>query len=471
MSNEPSKLQELEKKLLVQKTPAAKKQDEQTTQEFSEGYKTFISNYKTEREIIHATVQEAKKAGYKNLQETKQLEQGGKYYREDHNKNLALITYNGLETIHAIASHADSPCLHLKPYPLAENQKLAVLKTHYYGGIKKYQWLNIPLSLRGVAYTSEGKKVSFALGDKPQDPVFTIPDLLPHLARDQLQKEAKKLVEGEQLNAIIGSNEVDDKKISEKAKLAIAKHLHEEYGLIEEDLVSAELMLVPAGQARDVGFDRSMISGYGHDDRSSVYTSLQALLSAKKTTQHTQIVAIYDKEEIGSYGKTGAQNFFFTSLIEDLIELSKSKKRPSQVWRNTKVLSADVTSAVDPNFSDTHDTSNANYLGRGVAMEKFGGGGGKYSTSDADAEFTHALKTLFNNQEVAWQTGENGKIDLGGGGTIAMFLAKWGADVIDIGIPVLAMHAPYELAHKADLYSAYQAYKAFLENQLPRLDN
>lgn len=461
-----SEMQKLAEKILVKRKPAADTLDADDVTEFSEQYKQFISENKTEREVIAAVKQAAIDAGYQDLTEAEGLTTGGKYYREDHAKNIALITYNGLENIHAVASHADSPCLHLKPYPLSESQKLAVLKTHYYGGIKKYQWLNIPLSLRGVAYTQEGKKVTFALGDKQEDPVFTIPDLLPHLAREQLKKEARKLVEGEQLNAIIGSDEVDDENISEKAKLAIAKHLHDEYGLVEEDLVSAELSFVPAGPARDVGFDRSMITGYGHDDRSSVYASLRALIDGEQSKEHTQIVAVYDKEEIGSYGKTGAQNLFFTSLIEDLIDLAGSKQRPTQVWARTKVLSADVTSAIDPNFSDTHDASNANYFGRGVAMEKFGGGGGKYSTSDADAEFTHALRQLFNKHGVPWQTGENGKIDLGGGGTIAMFLARWGADVIDIGIPVLAMHAPYEVAHKADLYSAYAAYKAFLEHPL-----
>lgn len=460
-----SEMQKLQKKILVQRKSAATKLDKKDIHEFSEEYKTFISENKTEREVVHAVKAHAKKAGYTNLEETDKLEKGGKYFREDHNKNIALINYNGLESIHAIASHADSPCLHLKPYPLAEGQKLALLKTHYYGGIKKYQWLNIPLSLRGVAYTSDSKKVEFSLGDKPTDPIFTIPDLLPHLAKDQMVKEAKKLVEGEQLNALIGSNEVDDENISEKAKLAVAKHLYDEYGLVEEDLVSAELMLVPAGHARDIGFDRSMISGYGHDDRSSVFTSLKAILDAKDA-QHTRIVAVYDKEEIGSYGKTGAQNLFFSNLIEELIELSDEDVRARQVWRRTKILSADVTSAIDPNFSDVHDSSNANFLGRGVAMEKYGGGGGKYSTSDADAEFIHALRTLFNEHKVAWQTGENGKIDVGGGGTIAMFLARWGADVIDIGIPVLAMHAPYEVAHKADVLSAYNAYKVFLENSL-----
>ena len=461
-----SEMQKLADEILVKREPAAKALDKKKVRAFAEEYKTFISENKTEREVIAAVKQAAQEAGYQDLDDVQGLETGGTYYREDHHKNIALITYNGLDSIHAIASHADSPCLHLKPYPLDEKAKVALLKTHYYGGIKKYQWLNIPLSLRGVAYTQDDKKITFALGDSPQDPVFTIPDLLPHLAREQLKKEARKLVEGEQLNAIIGSDEVDDENISEKAKLAIAKHLHDEYGLVEEDLVSAELAFVPAGPARDVGFDRSMISGYGHDDRSSVYSSLQALLQGKQAKEHTQIVAVYDKEEIGSYGKTGAQNLFFTSLIEDLIDLSGSKLRPTQVWKNTRVLSADVTSAIDPNFSDAHDASNANYFGRGVALEKFGGGGGKYSTSDADAEFTHKLRQLFNEHGVPWQTGENGKIDLGGGGTIAMFLARHGADVIDIGIPVLAMHAPFEMAHKADLYSAYTAYRVFLENTI-----
>lgn len=455
-----SELQKLQEKILVNKKvqPVSK----QAT-EFSQGYKEFLSTHKTEREVIQAALSQAQQAGFSDLREADKLVEGEKYYLLNHEKNLALITYKDLSRIHAIGSHADSPCLHLKPYPLAETQKLAILKTHYYGGIKKYQYLNIPLSLRGVAYTSENKRVEFSIGDGTNDPIFTIPDLLPHLSRDQMVKEAKKLVEGEQLNALIGSEHVDDEKISDKAKLAIAKHLYEEYDLTEEDLISAELMLVPAGKARDVGFDRSMISAYGHDDRVCVYTSLQAHLNASQVPV-TQITVIYDKEEIGSFGKTGAQNYFFTELIETLIEKTESNLRPSQVWKNTRVLSADVTSAVDPNFSDVHDTSNANFLGCGVALEKYGGGGGKYSTNDADAEFMRGLTNLFNAHEVKWQTGENGKIDVGGGGTIAMYLAKWGADVVDIGPAVLGMHAPYEVAHKADVYSSYEAYKTFYEN-------
>ncbi len=464
MAEKKTPLQQLSEKILLKKKHAKALLNQKDIDSLAKKYVQFISEQKTEREVINKVKKQAIAHKFTNLLEAKKLVVGGTYYYAVNEKNIALIRYQDMKKIHAIASHADSPCLHLKPYPLAETQKLAVLKTHYYGGIKKYQWLNIPLSLRGVAYTQKGR-VDFSIGDNPTDPVFTIPDLLPHLGRDQLQKEARKLVEGEQLNAIIGSDEVDDDAVSEKVKLSIAKHLYETYGLTEEDFISAELSFVPAGNAREVGFDRSMILGYGHDDRSSVFTSMQALLDAKKISQ-TQIVLVYDKEEIGSYGKTGAQNMFFTHLIEELIQRSQSDTTPSAVWRNTKVLSADVTSAIDPNFADVHDPTNANYLGRGVALEKYGGGGGKYSTSDADAEFMHALITLFNTQKVPWQTGENGKIDVGGGGTIAMFLAKWGADVVDIGIPVLAMHAPYELAHKADVYSAYLAYKAFFEHAL-----
>ncbi|MFT4250230.1 MAG: aminopeptidase [Candidatus Woesearchaeota archaeon] len=455
-------LQQLQEKILVKKEikPVSK---EATA--FCEDYKEFLSENKTEREVISWAVQQAQKAGYKDLRETTSVQKGGTYYAVNSEKNFALITFSDLEEIHAIGSHADSPCLHLKPYPLAENNKLALLKTHYYGGIKKYQYLNIPLSLRGVAYTQEGKRVDFSIGDKPEDPVLSIPDLLPHLSRDQMVKEAKKLVEGEQLNALIASTPVDDETISNKAKLAIAKHLYEEYGLIEEDLISAELLLVPAGKARDLGLDKSMISAYGQDDRVCVYTSIQAHLQAKKSPV-TQITLLYDKEEIGSYGKTGAQNHFFTEIIEELIDKTSSKKRVSHVYKNTKVLSADVTAAIDPNFSDVHDSTNANYLGCGVSLEKFGGAGGKYSTNDADAEYMRALTNLFNKNNVQWQTGELGKIDLGGGGTIAMYLAKWGADVVDMGPAVLAMHAPHEITHKNDVHNAYLAYKAFYENKL-----
>ncbi len=464
---EKTALQKLSEKILIQREPAKKTYPDKEVEPFVDSYKTFLSSHKTEREAVAYAKAQAEKAGFADLRKQASIKKGGTYYYDNGEKNLALIRFSGLASMHAVVSHADCPCLHLKPYPLAESQKLAVFKTHYYGGIKKYQWLNIPLALHGVAYTKQGKRVDFALGEKEDDPVFTIPDLLPHLAREQLEKKASKVVEGEQLNVIMGTDQVDDENITEKAKLAIAKKLNDEYGLVEEDLISAELSFVPAGKARDAALDRSLVVGYGQDDRSSVYTSLRAMLDTADAS-FTQIVAFYDKEEIGSYGKTGAGNQFFTSLIEELIDRSQSDLRPTQVWSASRILSADVTSALDPNFPDAHDLTNASSLGYGVAIEKYGGGGGKYSTSDADAEYTHALLSLFSEHKVPWQTGENGKIDLGGGGTVAMFFARNGADVIDIGVPVLGMHAPTEVAHKTDLYSAYQAFRTFLKHPLPK---
>jgi aspartyl aminopeptidase len=455
-------MQALQDKLLMKRQHAAPRLNDKAVRELAEEYRLFITENKTEREVVSAVKKAAEKAGFADIHKTAQVEKGGLYYRLDGQKNLALIRFSGLRSIHGIISHADSPCLHLKPFPIAESHGLAVFKTHYYGGIKKYQWLNIPLALRGVAINKKGERIDIRIGDAPSDPVFTIPDLLPHLAREQLEKKANDLVSAEQLNPIMASVPVEDEKIKDKVKLALAKALHERYGLIEEDLVSAELSFVPAGEARMGGLDQSLIIGYGHDDRSSVYTSMKAFLDSK-SAGHTQIVVFYDKEEVGSFGKSSANNQFFTNIIEELIEASESDLRPSQVWQRTRLISADVTSAVDPNFSDAHDTSNASYLGRGVSVEKFGGARGKYYTNDADAEYTHELLQLFNNKQVPWQSGENGKLDLGGGGTISMFFAKEGADVIDIGVPVLGMHAPYEVLSTHDLYSAYLSYRVFLE--------
>ncbi len=454
--------EKLAEEILVQRKPSQESYDKDEVQKFAEEYKSFIGDNKIEREIISEIKERAERAGFENIKEVSEIEKDGKYYREDRNRNIALIKIGSLENIYAVASHADSPCLHLKPYPLVENAKLALFKGHYYGGVKKYQWMNIPLSLRGVAFTEEGKKIKLKLGEEEDEPCFTIPDLLPHLAKEQLEKEGKKVVEGEQLNPIVGNLAIDDEKIEQKVKFGVAKILHEKYSLKEEDLVSAELAFVPAGSPRDVGFDESMIAGYGHDDRSSVFTSMEAILDSSDS-DHTQICLFYDKEEIGSDGTTGAKNQFFTSIIEDLIDLTGSDLRSTQVWENTKVISADVTSAMDPNFPDAYDESNSSFIGHGVSVEKFGGRRGKYSSNDATAEFTHQITQLLKEEDVPWQTGEIGKIDLGGGGTIAKFLAKNGADVIDMGVPVLGMHAPFELASKADLYSAYNAYKAFLE--------
>lgn len=457
--------QKLHERLFITKKHASTRLDETAVQAFATTYKDFISHNKTEREVIGALVKMAEQEGFVDLKKVTSVEHGKTYYALDGAKNLALIRFGGLGRVHAVASHVDSPCLHLKPYPLAESHKLGLLKTHYYGGIKKYQWLNIPLALRGVAHTQDGTAVQIRLGEQDNEPCFTIPDLLPHLAKDQIAKAAKELVVGEQLNAIAATIPFDDDKVKDKVKLALAHALNEKYGLIEEDLISAELSFVPAGAARDAGIDSSLILGYGHDDRSCTYASAQAIIKAKKAP-HTQLALFFDKEEIGSYGRSGAQNMFVNSVIETLIDLSESDLRPGQVWMNTNVLSADVTAAVDPNFADVHDTSNATYIGYGVALEKYGGSGGKYSTNDADAEYMHALTTLFREHNIPWQTGELGKVDQGGGGTIAMFLARNGAHVVDIGPAVLGMHAPYELLAKHDLFSAHQAYTVFFEHEL-----
>ncbi len=457
--------QQLQERLFTKKQHAHNLLDATEVEAFAQEYKTFLSENKTEREVITTLVALAEKAGFANIANVGGVEAGKTYYKVDNNKNLALVRFSGLKSIHAVASHVDSPCLHLKPYPLAESNKLGMLKTHYYGGVKKYQWLNIPLALRGVAHTQEGTRVDVRLGE--DGPCFTIPDLLPHLAKDQLKKEAREVVSGEQLNAIAATIPYEDEKVKDKVKLALAIKLNEQYGLTEEDFLSAELSLLPAGPARDAGIDASLILGYGHDDRSCTYASARAILDAKKAT-HTQIALFYDKEEIGSYGRTGAQNLFMQRLIEELLELSETDLRPSQVWEKTNILSADVTAAVDPNFSDVHDPSNATYIGYGVAIEKYGGSGGKYSTNDADAEYMHALTTLFKQHNVPWQTGELGKVDQGGGGTIAMFLARHGANVVDMGPAVLGMHAPYELLAKHDLFSTYKAYNTFFEHSLPK---
>ena len=458
--------QTLSERLFRKHEHASKSLNETDTQTFCTEYKQFLSTHKTEREVITGLVKQAEQHGFVPLEKTTAVKKGQTYYKLDRNKkNLALIRFGGLSTLHVIASHVDSPCLHLKPYPIHESNKLGLLKTHYYGGIKKYQWLNIPLALRGVAHTQTGERVEIHLGEAENEPCFTIPDLLPHLAKDQLQKIAKEAVIGEQLNAVAATIPYEDEKVKDKVKLALAQAINDKYGLVEEDLVSAELSFVPAGPARSAGIDSSLIIGYGHDDRSCTYASAQALFTAK-SAGHTQVALFYDKEEIGSYGRTGAQNLFAQRLIEDLIALSESDVRPTQVWEKTNVLSADVTAAIDPNFSDVHDSTNATHLGYGVAIEKYGGAGGKYSTHDADAEYMHALTTLFRKHNVPWQTGELGKVDQGGGGTIAMFLARYGAHVVDIGPAVLGMHAPYELIAKHDLYAAYKAYHTFFEQSL-----
>lgn len=415
-------------------------------------YEEFLKENKTERKVINAIIAFAEEKGWEDLDSVDTLQEGKTYYKQDREKNAAILTYNGTEDIRGIGSHVDSPCLHLKPRPVQEKEGVGVLRTHYYGGIRKYQWLNIPLSVEGVAYTKEGERVAI------EDITVTIPDLLPHLAKEQRKKKLKKAVEGEQLNPILTVTEHDD------VKEHILSELNKEYGLEEDDFVGADIRVVPSNNPISTGLNKDLLTAYGHDDRSSVYLSLRAITDSDSTK--TNIAVFYDKEEIGSTGTTGAQNQFWTHLYEDIVDKTDTVTRPSKLWQNSKIISADVTSGYNPNFGDVHDTTNVNKIGKGISIQKYGGSGGKYRTQDAGAEFTSQLINLMREEGIRWQTGENGKIDVGGGGTIAMFIAQHGADVIDAGIPVLGMHAPMETVSKKDIKSTYKCFKVFYEKPL-----
>ncbi len=458
-----SKNQLLQKKLFYKKESAWNSYDNKKVFKFAEDYKNFLFQSKTERSTVKKLIKELKKQGYKDIQSLKKLNKGDKVYKVfKHRSVLTAHIGNNFETLRILASHIDSPRLDLKPNPLYEDASLAMLKSHYYGGIKKYHWVNLPLAMYAVVHTSKGKK-EIVYGENEDEPKFIIPDLLPHLARDQLQKKMADGIRGEDLNIVIGNIPIKDEEINEKVKLNILKILNEKYGVVEKDFLSADITFVPAGKPYDVGFDSSLIVGYGQDDHISVFASIKALFGIKNP-KNTLIGMFVDKEEIGSYGNTGAQSRILENFILDLLSLHSSRQRITQMFENSYALSCDVTAGLNPNFKDAHDPLNVSLLGNGVAVEKYGGGGGKYSTNDAPSEYMSWYVKLLDKNKVIWQTGELGRIDLGGGGTIAMYLAKYGMDVIDVGVPILAMHSPMELISKADLYSSYLAYKTFLEN-------
>lgn len=371
------------------------------------------------------------------------------------------------EGVRIIVSHIDSPRIDLKQNPLYEEADLALLRTHYYGGIKKYQWVTIPLSLHGLVVKSDGSKISIRVGEDAEDPVFVINDLLPHLSgKSQDQKKISEAIEGEKLTVLAGSLPFPDSEAKERTKLRIMELLNQKYGLVEEDFVSAELELVPAMKARDVGFDRSMVGSYGQDDRASAYTSLQAILSLPETPR-TVIALFVDKEEIGSEGNTGAKSLFLEMMTRTLIErsgLTVTEALLKEVLSNSKALSADVESALDPNYPEVHEKQNAGKLGYGICLEKFTGSRGKAAASDARAEYVGEIRRIFNANKVTWQMTEIGKVDEGGGGTVAKYLATYGMDIIDCGAPVLSMHSPFEVTSKADIFEAYKAYRAFLSS-------
>lgn len=461
--------QNLEKKLKFEKKNCWEVWNETEKKKafaFNEKYKSFLNEAKTEREAAQAGIKIAEKNGFKNLAECKILKAGDKVYAVNRDKNLALAVIGKkplADGFKMIMSHIDSPRLDLKIKPLYEDESLAFFKTHYYGGIKKYHWPTIPLSLHGVVVLANGKKVDIKIGDNESDPIFMITDLLPHLAKAQLKKTLDEAIMGEELNILVGSIPVKDEKVKEKVKLAVLEYLNNKYGIIEEDFFSAEIQAVPASKARDIGFDRSMIAAYGQDDKVCAFPSLAALIEAKPSEQ-TQICFWVDREEIGSEGITGAQSIFFESFIIKLLEKLKQPaqlKDVYQIFNNSRALSSDVTAALDPDYKEVHDPRNCAKMGYGAAFEKYTGHRGKSVTSEASAEYAREIRKIMNDNKIVWQTSNLGKVDEGGGGTIAMYMAKRGIEIIDAGVALFNMHAPMEIASKADIYSAYLAYKAF----------
>ena len=441
----------------------ASKEERKAIFDYAEGYKTFLDNAKTEREACEVAVKMAKDAGFTEYKFGDKLSAGDKKYFVNRGKSVVVfrVGTKNLEEdgFRLIASHIDAPRVDIKQNPLYEEAGLCFLKTHYYGGIKKYQWTTIPLALHGVVVLKNGKKVEIKVGEDPADPVFYIDDLLPHLGAEQMAKGGAKIIEGEQLNVVVGSMPYDDEKVEKKIKLTVLNILNEKYGMCEEDFISAELSAVPAYPARDIGFDRALIGAYGHDDRVCAYPALTAVLNNE--SEHTVVAMLVDKEEIGSEGNTGMQSRIYSDLLEDICEAMGASFRKTRYV--SKCLSSDVTAAYDPNFASVYERMNSAMLACGTCMNKFTGARGKSGSNDANAEFVGEVRAMFESDGVVWQTAELGKVDAGGGGTVAKYLANLNIDTVDLGVPVISMHAPWELISKADLYSNYRAFIAFMK--------
>ncbi len=434
-------------------------------EDVSSKYMSFLNKAKTEREFIKRARELANSNGYKDIMEFESLKPGDKIYFVNREKSmyLAIIGENSIENgIHIIGSHVDSPRLDLKPNPLYEDTGLAYLKTHYYGGIKKYQWTTIPLSMHGVIVKTNGEKIEINIGEDEADPIFTITDLLPHLAQDQMNKKLSRGIDGEDLNLLIGSIPYNTDKDGEKVKLNILNILNQKYGITEQDLASSELELVPAFKARTLGLDGSMIAAYGQDDKVCAYTSLHAIMELEHV-KNTAVCILADKEEIGSIGNTGMESHMFDFFISEILN-KLGVNRPNlldKVFCFSKMLSSDVDAGFDPIYASVSDKLNAGFLGNGISLNKYTGARGKSGASDANAEYVAWVRNILEKNDIRYQIAELGKVDIGGGGTIAYIIANKGADVIDCGVPVLSMHAPYEVTSKYDVYSAYKTYKAF----------
>lgn len=431
---------------------------------FCEGYKKFLDNGKTEREACAYSEGLLKAAGYRPFVPGEVLRPGDKIYWINRKKCVLAATIGKksmAEGFHLNIAHIDAPRLDLRPVPLYESSDLAFLRTHYYGGIRKYQWPTIPLALHGVIYRADGSCVEINIGEKDDDPVFCITDLLPHLGAKQGEKKLNDAIPGENLNVLVASRPVEDKELENRVKLNVLKMLYEAYGIAEKDFINAEIEVVPAFKARDIGLDRAMIGSYGHDDRVDAYPALMAEIETKDPA-YTTVCVLTDKEETGSDGVTGLNSMYTFHFLQQLCAAQGVDYITA--FQASKCLSADVTAAYDPNFADAFEPSNSTYAGRGIAVYKYTGARGKSSTNDAPAELVSYLTRLMDRNQIAWQIGELGKIDLGGGGTVAKYVANQDIDTIDIGVPVLAMHAPYEIVSKVDVYMAYRTFKAFCED-------
>lgn len=430
---------------------------------YCDGYKAFLDKAKTEREAAKAAMEMAKATGFTEFEHGKKYGAGDRVFFNNRGKTVAfaVIGKQPVENgVNITAAHIDSPRLDLKPNPLYEDVDLALFKTHYYGGIKKYQWTAVPLALHGVFVLKDGTVKEVSFGEREDEPKFVINDLLPHLASEQIKRTLNEGIKGEELNVLIGSHPFKDDKGSELVKLNILKLLNEKYGVTEEDFLSAELEMVPAAHACDIGFDRSMIGAYGQDDRVCAYPALTAVLEVK-TPERTALAILTDKEEVGSMGNTGLESDFLRYVVGDLAKMQGGD--PTLALRRSKCLSADVNAAMDPTFQDVMERKNASFLNYGVVVTKYTGARGKSSTSDASAEYVAEVRALLDRENIVWQMGEMGKVDIGGGGTVAMFVANMGVDVVDLGVPVLSMHAPFETTAKFDVYMCYRAMYEFMK--------
>ena len=464
MEKEKSQAKQLKEKLFMNRKNGIVKagaEEVAKADEFCRGYKTFLDNAKTERDAVKFVIEMAEKNGFTEYDCTKTYSAGDKVYVNNRGMAimLAVIGKNGTKNgVRLGIAHIDSPRLDLKPNPLYESNDLALFKTHYYGGIKKYQWTTVPLALHGVVALKDGNVIDVNIGEDENDTCFVVTDLLPHLAVEQMSQVMTKAFNGEHLNVLVGSRPFNEDEESESVKLNVLNILFEKYGIVEEDFLSADLTMVPAMKARDIGFDRSMIGGYGHDDKVCAYPALMAVLDVKEP-ESTVITVLTDREEIGSDGNTGMKSTYMADFVADLAKADGMELR--HVMGKTTCLSADVNAAFDPTYASAFEGNNACYINKGAVITKYTGSGGKYSTSDASAEYMARIRNLLDSKNVLWQTGELGKVDGGGGGTIAKFIANLNADVVDLGVPVLSMHAPFEVVSKLDVYETYRALYEF----------